>query len=182
VSAPRDISAPPAPRLDEVDADQGQLVPLAVGAELFVPSLGQPGTITRLSDDEAEVDVRGLRVRLRRSELEQARPLSSRERAESRRAADSGTRVVLQQRNEYVPLQLDLRGQRRDEAAEELDRYLNEAYLAGLKQVRVVHGKGTGAVRQAVHELLGVHPLVSRFAAAPREAGGDGATEIELVV
>ena len=58
---------------------------------------------------------------------------------------------------------------------------MNEASLAGLKSVRIVHGKGSGAVRQAVHELLDSHPLVRRYGTAPREAGGEGATEVELV-
>jgi DNA mismatch repair protein MutS2 len=106
--------------------------------------------------------------------------VSARERA----AADGETgttRLQLSDRERSVALQLDLRGQRRDEAAEQLDRYLNDAYLAGLKSVRVVHGRGTGAVRQAVHELLDHHPLVRRYTTAAREAGGEGATEVELV-
>jgi DNA mismatch repair protein MutS2 len=153
--------------------------PLTIGSEVVVPSLGVPGRITRLEPDEVEVDVRGMRVRLRPDELAGAREVAGHERRGP--AAEPTTRVILQARDQTVPLQLDLRGQRRDEAAQELDRYLNEAYLAGLKAVRVVHGKGTGAVRQAVHELLGNHPLVKRYSAAAREAGGDGATEVELV-
>jgi DNA mismatch repair protein MutS2 len=90
-------------------------------------------------------------------------------------------RLLLHAQDRQVALQLDLRGQRSDEAAQELDRYLNDAYLAGLKSVRVVHGKGTGAVRRAVHELLNGHPLVRRFTTASREAGGEGATEVQLV-
>jgi DNA mismatch repair protein MutS2 len=178
VTAPASIRAappPPAPLVEEPEAPRRALAP---GVEVMVPSLGVPGTIVRLDPDEAELDVRGMRVRLKRSELAAARPLSGRERSAAREAA---TRVVLDTPGRPVALQLDLRGQRRDEAVQELDRYLNDAYLAGLKTVRVVHGKGTGAVRQAVHELLGGHPLVRRFAAAPREAGGEGATEVELV-
>jgi DNA mismatch repair protein MutS2 len=154
--------------------------PLAIGAEVVVPSLGVPGRITRLESDEAEVDVRGMRVRLRTSELANAQPVVSR--GSGSPGSDLSTRIVLKERGHEVPLQLDLRGQRRDEAADELDRYLNEAYLSGLKSVRVVHGKGTGAVRRAVHELLTSHPLVRRFTVAPREASGEGATEEELVI
>ena len=173
VRAARPVSALPA---EEVPTPAAAL---AVGTEVMVPSLGAPGTITRLGGDEAEVDVRGMRVRLSRAELAAARPLSGRERAEARREGE--TKVVLAHRDQQLPLQLDLRGQRRDEAAQELDRYLNEASLAGLKSVRIVHGKGSGAVRQAVHELLDSHPLVRRYGTAPREAGGEGATEVELV-
>ena len=78
------------------------------------------------------------------------------------------------------PLQLDLRGLRRDEAAEALDRYLNDAYLAGLRMVRIVHGKGSGAVRAAVREQLTGHALVTRFQQAEQREGGEGATEVVI--
>jgi DNA mismatch repair protein MutS2 len=146
---------------------------------VHLPSLGVPGRIARIDGDEVEVEVRGMRVHLRLADLVGARQLNRRERSEGQR--EGASQVVLASPDRQVALQLDLRGQRRDEAAQELDRYLNDAYLAGLRAVRVVHGKGTGAVRQAVHELLGGHPLVRRFGTAAREAGGDGATEIELV-
>lgn len=68
-----------------------------------------------------------------------------------------------------------------DEALIRLDRYLNDAFLAGLPTVRVIHGKGTGALRQAVREELGNHPLVKSFRPAEFEHGGDGATIVELV-
>jgi len=181
IAEPADVREAPASEVlaleESVALPAGR--PLAVGAEVLVPGLGAPGTITRLGVDEAEVEVRGIRVRLNRAELAGARALSGRERAAATR--ERQTLVILASRDQEVPLQLDLRGQRRDEAAQDLDRYLNHASLAGLKSVRVVHGKGTGAVRQAVHELLGSHPLVRRFGSAPREAGGEGATEVELV-
>jgi DNA mismatch repair protein MutS2 len=178
VSAPAEVRAAPEPLPPpELVLPAG---PLRVGAELVVPSLGVPGTITRLEPGEVEVDVRGIRVRLRPEELTGARAPSGRERAESRR--DAPATLKLSDRPRDLALQLDLRGQRRDEAADELDRYLNDAYLSGLRSVRIVHGKGTGAVRQAVHQLLDTHPLVKRHTPATREAGGDGATEVELAL
>ena len=67
-----------------------------------------------------------------------------------------------------------------DEALFRLDRYLNDAFLAGLPTVRVIHGKGTGTLRQAVREELKTHPLVKSFRRAGLEEGGDGATVVEL--
>ncbi|MFQ5924641.1 MAG: Smr/MutS family protein [Dehalococcoidia bacterium] len=67
-----------------------------------------------------------------------------------------------------------------DEALLRLDRYLNDAFLGGLPTVRVIHGKGTGALRQAVREELKGHPLVKSFRPAEFEQGGDGATIVEL--
>lgn len=178
IAPPAEVSvpSPPVERAGQAGAEQQ---PLAVGMEVMVSGLGVPGTITRLDAETAEVDVRGMRIRLRTEGLTPA-PRAERQ-VHSAREREPATRVVLKARDQQVPLQLDLRGQRRDEAAQELDRYLNEAYLAGLRTVRIVHGKGTGAVRQAVHELLEHHPLVRRYALAQREAGGEGATEVELV-
>jgi DNA mismatch repair protein MutS2 len=67
-----------------------------------------------------------------------------------------------------------------DEALIKLDRYLNDAFMAGLYQVRIIHGKGTGALRQAVREKLAQHPLVSSYRPAIYGEGGEGVTIVEL--
>jgi DNA mismatch repair protein MutS2 len=90
------------------------------------------------------------------------------------------TRTVVQGAAQNIPLQLDLRGARADEALAELDRYLNNAAVAGYDRVRVVHGKGTGALRNAVREALASHPLVREQAPAAANEGGDGATIVRL--
>ena len=77
--------------------------------------------------------------------------------------------------------EIDLHGLIADEALFRLDRYLHEAYMMGLLQVRVVHGKGTGTLRQAVREMLKTHPLVEAFRPGEVWEGGGGATVVELV-
>ncbi len=77
-------------------------------------------------------------------------------------------------------LELDLRGKRAEEVEIELDAFLNEAALANLPEVRVIHGIGTGVVRQIVRQYLASHPLVSSFRSGKREEGGDGATIVRL--
>jgi DNA mismatch repair protein MutS2 len=67
-----------------------------------------------------------------------------------------------------------------DEALPKLDRYLNSAFVAGLPSVRIVHGKGTGVLRQAVHETLAEHPLVESFRFGDWGEGGVGVTVVEL--
>ena len=79
-----------------------------------------------------------------------------------------------------VPIELDIRGNRAEESMGTVDRYLDQALHAGLKSVRIIHGKGTGALRAAVHEMLRGHPLVRRYRTAPAREGGDGATVVEL--
>ncbi len=76
--------------------------------------------------------------------------------------------------------ELHLRRLTVDEALIRLDRYLNDAFIADLPTVRVIHGKGTGTLRQAVREELKTHPLVKSFKPAELEEGGNGATIVEL--
>ena len=75
---------------------------------------------------------------------------------------------------------LDLRGTKVEEALDRLDKFLDDASVDGLDQVRLVHGIGSGRLRRALHELLGGHPLVARFSAAPDDDGGDGTTLVTL--
>ncbi len=79
-----------------------------------------------------------------------------------------------------VSLELDLRGKRADEVEPALDSYLNEASLANLGQVRIIHGIGTGTVRQIVRDLVVSHPLVSSFRSGGRGEGGNGVTVVKL--
>ncbi|HEY7828308.1 MAG TPA: endonuclease MutS2 [Candidatus Limnocylindrales bacterium] len=79
-----------------------------------------------------------------------------------------------------VASSLDLRGARVDEALELFGRYLDDASLAGLERVTIIHGVGTGALRDAVRSAAGSHPLVASFRAGERGEGGDGATLISL--
>jgi DNA mismatch repair protein MutS2 len=79
-----------------------------------------------------------------------------------------------------VPMSLDLRGARVDEALAALERYLEDASLAGLERVTVIHGLGTGALRDAVRTESAAHPLVKTIRAGERGEGGDGVTVVTL--
>jgi DNA mismatch repair protein MutS2 len=143
--------------------------------------------VRSVSDDgqNAEVEVDGKRVRVRAADLVKTAP--ERERSPREAAVASGyltgastPRRVTSEGWTPVESQVDLRGLTTEEARFRLDQYLNDAYMEGLRTVRVVHGKGTGAVRQAVRDLLADHALVrSHETAEPRE-GGDGATVVHL--
>src|SRR5207248_5003160 len=131
---------------------------------------------TAIRDDDVEVEVMGRRVRMPLSDLEGATRPPSRERREMERAPA----VALASSRGDVPLQLDLRGLRRDEALERLETYLEDASLGGLPEARIVHGKGTGAIRQAVRDTLRRSQYVARFSPEPDSSGGDGATQAWL--
>jgi len=77
-------------------------------------------------------------------------------------------------------LELDLRGKRADEVTGELDSYLNNASLYNVTQVRIIHGHGTGVVRQIVRDFLSAHPLVRSFRPGEKGEGGDGVTVVKF--
>jgi DNA mismatch repair protein MutS2 len=79
-----------------------------------------------------------------------------------------------------VASSLDLRGARVEEALETLDRYLDDAGVAGLGSATIIHGLGTGALRDAVRTAAAAHPLVRTVRPGERGEGGDGATVVTL--
>jgi DNA mismatch repair protein MutS2 len=76
--------------------------------------------------------------------------------------------------------ELKLIGKKTDEAVDLVDKFLDEAFLNGLTELRIIHGHGTGALRRAVADLLTGHPHVARFKPAGQDQGGAGATIVEL--
>ena len=77
-------------------------------------------------------------------------------------------------------MEINLIGRTVDEATEELEKYLDRAFMAGLPRVRVIHGHGAGILRRGVREFLKGHPHVATFEEAPQNEGGQGATLVEL--
>ena len=122
---------------------------------------------------------RGLRYRER--SLRRTRPVvGDRPGSPTRPEAGSGISSLMLARARTVASSLDLRGARVDEALDALGRYLDDASLAGLEQVLIIHGLGTGALRDAVRSQAATHPLVKSFRAGERGEGGDGATIVKL--
>jgi DNA mismatch repair protein MutS2 len=79
-----------------------------------------------------------------------------------------------------IPAELNLIGKTTADAEYEIDRFLDEAYMASLPRVRIIHGFGTGALKNYVHHFLKGHPHVDKFGFAPSDQGGNGATIAEL--
>ena len=80
------------------------------------------------------------------------------------------------------PLEIDLRGLAADELLEELEQRLDASYLAGVPFLRIIHGKGTGRLRQAVRQALRNSPYVTSFEAGTEGEGGDGVTVARIAV
>ena len=145
--------------------------PLAAGDPVEAPELGVRGTIATVEGAEAEViGPGGLRVRI---PLARLRPDAGR--ADASAPAEPAVRVVASARGD-VSDELDVRGLRAQEARELVRSFVDDAALAGLPTVRVVHGRGTGAVRSAVREELTQHRLVERH----ESDSADGATVAHL--
>jgi DNA mismatch repair protein MutS2 len=147
--------------------------PIEVGDTVRVPALNAQGTVLEIEDDEAVVQVGALRTRVDLDELELIQ--------RSRPPVPEDQQVSVPARPQSPGVQIDLRGQRVAEALDRLDRYLDEASMAALPWVRVVHGKGTGTLRREVRHFMADHPLVTSYETPPPREGGDGATVAHLV-
>jgi DNA mismatch repair protein MutS2 len=150
---------------------------LAVGDTVYVRGMGQRGELLSTPDakGEAEVQVGSLKLRVNAGDLDR---LSKRQ----AHSNETPPRIATPTRSpeEAPELQLDLRGWRVEDALEEVETYLDNAALAGLSFVRLLHGKGTGALRQAIRQRLAHNPLVQSFASAAPNDGGDGVTIVTL--
>ncbi|WP_129632385.1 endonuclease MutS2 [Candidatus Oscillochloris fontis] len=154
--------------------------PLQPGDTVMVRSVGLKGEIVAIDTAEgsAAVQCGGFRmnVDLRELSREKANPNQPAQRDYSPAARSVNLPPV-----HDVAMTFDMRGWRAHDVADKLDRYLNDAYLAGLPQVRLLHGKGTGALRQVVRDVLQGHPLVTGFHSAAGRDGGDRVTVANLV-
>jgi DNA mismatch repair protein MutS2 len=156
---------------------------IAVGDKVKLRSFGSIGIVDQVKGDEAEVRVKSLRFRekLDNLELVEVSPQSKTEQGKLEKLRKAGgTEVHLKGVEQNGRSELNVIGQTTDEAVEAVDKFLDEASLAGTGQIRIVHGHGTGALRRAIAELLKDHAHVARFLSAPQDQGGSGATIVEL--
>ena len=160
-----------APRPAPQRADR---VPISVGDPVHVRGLNLRGTVVSLSEPagEAEVNVGKVRLRLGLTRLSREEPEPGTEEEPAQIRAALGPALSTPE--------LDLRGLRAEEALVRLETFLDRAVRDGLSSVRIIHGKGTGALRSAVREHLERQPLARSFELEARERGGDGATVVEL--
>jgi DNA mismatch repair protein MutS2 len=151
-------------------SEDGQEVHLSVGDRVLLKSLNLYGTIVNLPDNsgQLEIAVGNSKLKLTADSLEKT----------DTKTNQSGVYSALKNAavHRTAPPELDLRGRRADEVEAELDGYLNDAGMANLPSVRIIHGVATGVVRQIVRQYLSNHPLVASFRPGKREEGGDGVT------
>ncbi|MEP6920266.1 MAG: Smr/MutS family protein [bacterium] len=155
---------------------------IVVGDRVRLRSFGSIGIVDSIKGDDAEVRVKSLHMREKLDNLELVEAVVPGKGSGrfSKLRDTRGPELRLSSSSENGRLELNVIGQRADEAVEAVDKFLDEASINGLSQLRIVHGHGTGALRRAIGELLKGHPHVARFTPAPQDQGGTGAMVIEL--
>ena len=159
----------------EIEGTEAEAGPIIAGDAVWLKEAGVPATVLSVSEDRGLVEVQAGKVKmtLRLDSVEKRIPSTG-------AVKISGALIEKEMRKPRVSLELDLRGKRAEEVEPLLDDYLNDASLGGLSRVRIIHGIGTGTVRQIVREILASHPLVTAFQAGEQGEGGDGVTIVSM--
>ena len=158
----------------------GPLPPIEPGDRVFLTDVPTPGEAITSPDAAGELEVKlgSLRARINVKQI-----------ANVEKAADAAPQTPDYHSREAEQItatmprpspELDLRGMTVDEALPLVDQRLDDAARAGIAELRIIHGKGTGTLRQAVREMLRKHALVRTSASAESRAGGDGVTVVEI--
>lgn len=148
---------------------------LKLGERVTVSTLKADGIVTAIGESDAEVQIGSIRLRAKLSDLERRQfvPIVQPEIKPE----------VVSSKSSFTPspgMEVSLRGKMVEDGLDELEQYLEKAYAAGLPFVRIVHGKGTGKLREAVREHLKKHPYISSFEEARDNEGGAGVTIAKL--
>lgn len=146
---------------------------VTLGMEAFLPSLNQRVIVVSMPDNKGEVQVEAgimkINVKLKDLRKVEATPVKKEKKKRE-----------LKLNLKSVESRIDLRGMDAEEACYRTDKYLDEAYMANLGEVTVVHGKGTGILRKAINDMLKRHPHVKSYRLGVYGEGGDGVTIVEL--
>ena len=155
---------------------RGPLPAIEPGDRIFLHDVPTPGEAVTAPDESGEFDLMlgALRARVNVSQVVDVEKVTV--------AAASGESYTRPFTPPTVAPELDLRGLTVEEALVMVDQRLDEAARVGVSQVKIIHGKGTGALRTAVREMLRKHVLVLEQAPAERHEGGDGVTVVEIAV
>ena len=154
---------------------------LKLGEKVTVSSLNAEGVVTALGESDAEVQIGTIRVRAKMSDLIR----KSQEKSETSNEKKVMSKSISSSRvsspvTSSPGMEVDLRGLMSEDALDKMERYLEQAYLSGLPWVRIIHGKGTGKLRQAVREALKGHAYVKSFEEGGHTEGGEGVTVAKM--
>lgn len=166
------ISLPEAakPQRDPIDLSK-----LKVGQQVFVNNLDSVGTVEDIGAKQLTVSVRGMTVRVKFKDVSAPYldELKKEQQAEKKAAAASSYRPI---RTSSVTTELNIIGKTFSEALPEIERFLDQALAAGFSPVKIIHGKGSGALRRQVHAFLDDQPFVKKYQLDDVDGGGAGVT------
>jgi DNA mismatch repair protein MutS2 len=158
-----------------VAAKVPERLPIEEGARVRLKDVREVATVRRmLKNGMLEVEAGFLKMHVPREDVVEVVPATEDRRLPKNVRIETGPRWDVSYR------ELNIIGQRAEEAIEQVDKFLDSAALASVNRVRIIHGHGMGVLKRAVGEFLGVNPHVSRFYPAPQAEGGAGATIVEL--
>ena len=161
-------------RLASIKDEEAASGKIFVGDTVRLKDMDMTATVLTVNEDQGRLEALAGDVRL-------TLRLDRVEKVDGPGPAASEERTVMRPKTmRSASLELDLRGHRAEIAVSELDTYLNDAFMSHLAEVRIIHGYGTGAVRQSVREALATHPLVKSFRPGGTGEGGDGVTLVKL--
>jgi len=155
------------------------------GDTVKLKSTGRPARVVRkVGDNHFEVEMGAMKMKIARDDIAEVLASAQGQAAETpvKAARARGISVSLENEGANVPSEINVIGQTVDEASSRVERFVDQAFLAGLPRVRVVHGSGMGVLRKALRQMLQQHPHVESVAEAPQNEGGGGATLVELNV
>ncbi|MGP4108375.1 endonuclease MutS2 [Virgibacillus sp. L01] len=145
---------------------------LQAGDEIKLLSVNQQGTVLeKVTDNEYLVQVGIMKVKVKRNELQLVN---------KKNTAVERPMATVKGSSYHVKTELDLRGQRFEDALVKLEKYIDDAILAGYPKVSIIHGKGTGALRKGVKEFTQRHPSITSARSGSQGEGGSGVTILEL--
>ena len=150
--------------------------PIQVGQKVHIKKLGVEGTVTAIEGDQFEVQAGAVRLRLMAQDLSR-RTITDEPAPTQEKTVEKKGRTTLPSVS-GVPMELDLRGLRVEDALDKLDHYLEQAFTAGLPFGRIIHGKGTGALRETVRDTMRHSSYVSRWERGGDNEGGDGVSVV----
>ncbi len=154
--------------------------PIKVGDLVTLKSLGRQARVNRLIDEKnLEVSMGQMKMRVARADIVDVESIKVATPLEAARRR-GGVTVRTNDDLDYTPSEINVIGRTAAEAEDEVQRYIDRAFLAGLPRVRIVHGTGMGVLRRTLREFLRSHPHVATFAEAGQNEGGQGATLVEL--
>ena len=156
--------------------------PPAVGATVWLTAFGAEGIVRGLSGNDVDVEVRGKRMRVKLSAIRKAgsQPAVSNQKSAAGRNLGAKSGTASGGLGLGVTKELVLIGSTIDDATARVEKFLDDALLADERRLRIVHGHGTGRLRDAMRTFFRKHPLVATVSPAADNEGGDGATIVEL--